>query len=283
MVEPRSLSAGQVSQILPLPGPDDHKYTRGTVALVTGSSTYPGAGVLGVGGASYAGAGLVRFLGSERAANLVLHRFPETLVTVGSADCIVVGSGWDRDLTGVTKSSLDGFGGPAVIDAGALCEPWWADLPGRKVLTPHPGEARRLWDTISHSGEELPTDSVLAASVLAQHTDSTVVLKGATTVVSDGKDAVVYKARTAWPGVAGAGDVLAGVIGSLCAVWARRVTDGKPVATWVDTVSAAVWLHGEAGALAARADADSGGHPIVAGDIISCLPLAWPSTPKLQP
>ncbi|MDR1767475.1 MAG: bifunctional ADP-dependent NAD(P)H-hydrate dehydratase/NAD(P)H-hydrate epimerase [Propionibacteriaceae bacterium] len=44
----------------PVPGPTDHKYTRGVVGIDAGSGRYPGARLLAVAGAVFAGAGMVR-------------------------------------------------------------------------------------------------------------------------------------------------------------------------------------------------------------------------------
>ncbi len=186
----RVLSAGEVADLLPEPTEADHKYTRGTVTLVTGSSTYPGAGVLSVGGALGAGAGFVRFAGSERAADLVLSRFPEVVLAPGAADALVIGCGWDESLRDPARQALAEHAGPVVLDAGALLDRGLrAEVGAPAVLTPHPGEARRLWEQVGGGGP-LPTDLTEAARALS----------GATP--ARGR---AYRARPAVPGGAGGG------------------------------------------------------------------------------
>ena len=68
---------------LRVPGPRDHKYSRGVPILATGSPTYPGAAVLGVGGALAVGPGMVRYTGAARCEDLVISAFPEVVLGGG--------------------------------------------------------------------------------------------------------------------------------------------------------------------------------------------------------
>jgi hydroxyethylthiazole kinase-like uncharacterized protein yjeF len=117
------------------------------------------------------------------------------------------------------------------------------------VLTPHPLEAARL---LAATARDVQADRVGSARRLAQETASTVVLKGAGTVVAlpDGR---IWINPTGGPALAtpGSGDVLGGMIGALLA---QRFTP-------LEATLAAVWLHGAA---ADRFGADVG---LVAGDI----------------
>ncbi|MFY9714481.1 MAG: NAD(P)H-hydrate dehydratase, partial [Microbacterium sp.] len=63
MVEVREWSRADTIPFLRVPSPADDKYSRGVVALRTGSAAYPGAAVLGVEAAWRAGAGYVRHVG----------------------------------------------------------------------------------------------------------------------------------------------------------------------------------------------------------------------------
>ena len=54
------------------PGPEDHKHSRGVVAFHTGSSTYPGAALMGIQAALATGVGMVRYCGPEDVSRLVL-------------------------------------------------------------------------------------------------------------------------------------------------------------------------------------------------------------------
>ena len=74
------------------------------VGLVTGSQRYPGAAVLTASAAARANTGMVRYLGPERAQNMVLAALPEAVIGKGHVQSWVVGSG-------VPKASVEGTDG----------------------------------------------------------------------------------------------------------------------------------------------------------------------------
>ena len=92
------------------------------------------------------------------------------------------------------------------------------------MLTPHAGEFKKLFGEIS-------------AQDAAQKTMGIVVLKGATTTITDGVRTVENTQASPYLASAGTGDVLAGFIGGLLA---------QGMAPF-DAACAAVWIHGEAG------------------------------------
>jgi len=97
---------------------NDHKYSRGVVAVAAGTSRYPGAALLTVGGARHGGAGYVKLLSSEpEIRNLVVSQFPD-VVPVSTLnrerfDSLVIGPGG-----AVVKKLPDLL--PVVLDSGAL-------------------------------------------------------------------------------------------------------------------------------------------------------------------
>src|SRR3954454_16475442 len=76
-----ALGDADVADLLPEPGFDSSKYTRGVVGVAAGSEQYPGAAVLCTGGALHGGAGYVRFASTSHPAEQVRLRFPEVVVT----------------------------------------------------------------------------------------------------------------------------------------------------------------------------------------------------------
>lgn len=268
MVDVREWTRSDAARSFRAPGADDDKYSRGLVALRTGSRAYPGAAVLGVEAAWRAGAGFVRFVGAERVADAVLARRPETVAggDVGSSrpDAWVIGSGTDpsardADETSALREILAGTA-PVVVDAGAL------DLiPGAVapvVMTPHAREFARLREGLGLPG--LPDRAADAARV-AVETGGVVLLKGATTLVADPEGAVIaIAAGTGWLSTAGTGDVLAGVLGAVIAA--------NPGAALAESAASAVWVHGRAAVQASAALDGGDGHPIVAMDVAAALP-----------
>ena len=273
MVEVREWSRSDTARFLRVPSPDDDKYSRGVVALRTGSPLYPGAAVLGTEAAWRAGAGFVRYVGEGRAADAVIARRPETVVAADTGrtriDAWVIGSGTDAesrtdDETAALRQILAGSA-RVVVDAGALDLAAGSTAPF--VVTPHAGEFARLRAELRLA----PSDDVPraeAAAEVAAVLGAVLLLKGARTLIADAEGRVIeVSAGTGWLATAGSGDVLGGVLGALLAA-----NLDAPIA---EAAAAAAWLHGYAGRLAAEVPGGAGpGHPIVALDIAEALPRA---------
>ncbi len=152
---------------------------------------------------------------------------------------------------------------PTVLDADALnilatIDNWWERLPrSQLVLTPHPGEMRRLF-----KDEEPPGDAVTAATTAAARWGQVVVLKGATTVIAapDGR-ALKHEQGNPALATAGTGDVLAGAIAGLLAQGLQPY----------DAAALAVYLHAAAGARVRDELGDAGA---LASDLLPELPRA---------
>jgi NAD(P)H-hydrate epimerase len=157
---------------------------------------------------------------------------------------------------------------PLVLDADGLNllakEPTLLDgRHGQTVLTPHPGECGRLLD---RSTAEVEADRVCAATECARKYRAVVVLKGAHTIICDGRgnaEPAIGINTTGNAGMAtgGSGDALTGVIGSLI---------GQGLDPW-DAARLGVFIHASAGDLAA---AEIGTRGLIATDITERLPAA---------
>lgn len=273
MVDVREWSRADTARLLRVPDQGDDKYSRGVVALRTGSSAYPGAAVLGVEAAWRTGAGYVRYVGETRASEAVINRRPETVAgpDVGRTrvGAWVIGSGTDADhrTPDEERALRDILSGAVrvVVDAGALDLAPTAAAP--LVVTPHAGEFARLRDLLGLPSEGTG-DRVVDVAETAHALGRTVLLKGATTLVavSDGSPVLSVASAPAWLATAGAGDVLAGVIGALMAA-----APDEPIA---EVAASGAWLHGHAATLASGSGAGAPGHPIVALDVAEALPAA---------
>ena len=130
-----ALQPVDVAALLPVPGPFDHKYTRGVVGVRAGSQTYPGAAVLCTSGAVSGLAGMVRYVGS--AADAVRARHPEIVDAEGRVQAWVVGSGGDADAEQALADALADEV-PTVVDADALIHV----RPGHAGRRAHPARGR---------------------------------------------------------------------------------------------------------------------------------------------
>ncbi|MCC3773450.1 NAD(P)H-hydrate dehydratase [Streptomyces sp. UNOB3_S3] len=259
-----ALQHADVAGLLPLPEAESDKYRRGVVGIVAGSARYPGAAVLAVAGALSGGAGAVRYVGP--AADAVIARFPETLVTAGPpgkagrVQAWVIGPGLGdgaearQALVDVLSSDV-----PVLVDADGLRLLDPQAVRARRaatLLTPHAGEAAAL---LGLSREEVEASRLSSVRALADRFGVTALLKGSTTLVADGARAVrVNPTGTPWLATAGSGDVLSGLTGSLLAAGLSAR----------DAASVGAYLHG----LAARGLGDA---PITSLGVAEELRRVW--------
>jgi len=177
---------------------------------------------------------------SSEATGVILNAAEEN-------DCVAFGPGvgTSGSLKSILGSLIEQQGLRLVVDADGLnnlapITDWPAVLRAEVILTPHPGEMRRLWSGLFR--EAMPDDRGELAVRFSQRTRTTVVLKGAGTVVTDGEK--IYVNSTGNPGMAtaGTGDVLTGVITALV---------GQGLSAF-DAAVLGVYVHGLAGDIAAE-------------------------------
>jgi NAD(P)H-hydrate epimerase len=250
--------------------PGGHKGTFGHVLVVAGSRDKSGAAAMAGLGALRAGAGLVTVASAASAIPVIAAHAPELMTApiddldhlVEGKTVIAMGPGLGRgpDIEALVTRTLGQFPHPMVLDADALVGRAFS-LPGRvRILTPHPGEMARL---TGKTTAEIQNDRVGAARAFAMERRVTLVLKGQRTVMAfpDGR---VWINPTGTPalGTGGSGDVLTGMIAGFLAQF-----PGQPD----QAVAAAVYLHGLAGEIGARA---LGEKCLIATDILRYLPDA---------
>jgi hydroxyethylthiazole kinase-like uncharacterized protein yjeF len=243
---------------LPKRADDGHKGTFGSVAIVGGSagmhqddefaSTMLGAPALAATGAIRAGCGLVKIATPATIIESVLTLAPfatgfglevdsDRAIIPSSAavvidelvrtnDAVVVGPGMGpgNEVGQIVLRLVGQEDVPVVVDADALnalagTPDFARDVRATMVITPHPGEAKRLMGALSIKGDPAGDESerIQACVALAQRIGCVAVLKGKGTVVSDGHREWVCQRGHSAMGVGGTGDVLSGVIGALIA------------------------------------------------------------------
>ena len=207
---------------------DSHKGQSGKVTVIGGDMGMAGAVRLASEACLRAGAGLVTVISRPEHQLTVNVSRPELMfwgcdlvdmevyLRLGWAQVIVLGPGLGKHDWGYNLFKAVGLSDkPCVLDADALN--LLSNEPRRQtnwVLTPHPGEAARL---LGCSVAEIEQDRFAAVRAIQQKYGGVVLLKGAGTVIFDGKQMVV--APVGNPGLAsgGCGDVLSGIIGALMA------------------------------------------------------------------
>lgn len=255
--------AKEAARHIAVPKLSDDKYTRGVLGVITGSAQYPGAAVLGVDAALHTGVGMVRYVGPERAQDLILQRRPEAVMADGRVQAWLIGSGMDfanREAAAderITHALTQNV--PFVLDGGALDVVHRVSSP--VVITPHYRELGRLLD---ERPDAVAADPQKWAIEAAQRLGVTVLLKGHTTYVSDGTTTVAIEAAPTWLATAGAGDALGGILGSLVATHSGRVLDDPSLL--VGLAATASYVHGRA---AQRASA---GGPLTILDLCRAVP-----------
>lgn len=255
---------------LPQPGGEQDKDARGRVLIIGGAHQMPGPIILAATAALRAGAGKLQIATVNSTGPHVatavpeafVHELPESrdggfgagaarlLVAAASrAHAVLIGPGMVENavLAALVMRLLRSLQANqiVVLDAGALTifagtHTRLRELACKLIVTPHAGEMATLLGR-RRARIVRQTEGTVVEAALAL--GATAVLKGAETLVSDGKE--IYRNRAGNPGLgtSGSGDVLSGIIAGLAARGAAPL-------------QAAVWgvhLHARAGdALAKR-------------------------------
>lgn len=285
ITKPIEITSEMVKSLLPARPADANKGTFGHLLSVCGSMNMPGSAVLAASAAVRMGVGLVTAAFPMAAYNAIAPHLTEPLLCPllsdengflssnsyfgisdrlekASACLIGCGLGQTKDTRIIVREMLIHSQKPIVLDADGI-----NIIAGNInvlnavscpiVITPHPGEMARLCQI---SVEEVQQQRENVALWLANKTQTTVVLKGAGTIIAtpDGK---CYINKTGNQGMAkgGSGDMLAGMIASLLAQGL------SPEASAI----CGVYLHGAAGDLAASETSMRG---ITPSDMVRALP-----------
>lgn len=290
------VDATDLLDYLPVIPANAHKYSRGSVLVVAGSATYPGAAMMAAKAALRAGAGYVSVAAPDACANLIRMALPSVPVvgvpsdargSFGSAasgiicdlakkfDCVLCGPGITTasGCMGVVTDLL-GTDVPLVLDADALnCMSRLAiggidqtpELYRRNVpliLTPHNRELSRLADNARV--EDLGTAITAAQRLVwaAGSEDMVIVAKGPSTAIVGVERVLLPMSGSVSLATAGSGDVLAGIIA------ANVATSHGEVDRWEMLCAYAVAVHSYAGYAAAS---EMGEYSVIATDLIDCI------------
>ncbi|MBD2104688.1 NAD(P)H-hydrate dehydratase [Leptolyngbya sp. FACHB-261] len=252
---------------LPLKRPQStHKYKMGHLLLIAGSVRYNGAALLSALGARASGVGMLSIAVPASIKPLLVAQLPEALV-IGCPEtetgaiaslpedldlqqfhAIACGPGLSAGARAVVEQVLSPqYTGPLVLDADGLnilAELGLERLQGRSapsLLTPHPGEFKRLFPNVTLE------DRLSATQAAADSCGSIVLLKGARVVVAGPDSQAVWVNPASTPALArgGSGDVLTGLTAGLWAQAAASTNLSLPTA--VAKTTSAAWWHAQAG------------------------------------
>ena len=275
---------------VPVASPQDHKYTRGQVAVL-GGDEMTGAACLTAYAAAKSGAGLVTLIAQKQSLLQILN--PHTIDPLliyrsfrpyiiahrgykieeaekkGRVACVIgpgLGNKAYKNVRGVILDILKkGEGTPIVVDADGL-NAFLGDNNNKSlchaaheqcVLTPHEGEFQKLFPHLANTVKEDRYDAVSQAIRLLS--GGVLVLKGHETIIAQHmhgeENILINKVASPFLATAGSGDVLSGIIAGLMA-------QGMP---GFQAAAAGVWMHGKA--------AQNLGFGLVAEDLVKNIPV----------
>lgn len=191
--------------------------------------------------------------------------------SIKDLDSLAIGMGWgsNENHLPILKDILENFQGNLVIDADGLNTlvnhvEILRTSQANIVLTPHLKEFSRLTNL---SIEEIEKNKIEIAKSFSKENHVILLLKGSTTIVTNGID--VYLINYGTPGMAtsGSGDVLSGILAGLLGYLDYNLL----------SVSAGAIVNGLAGELAEEKNTDIS---MIASDTIKCIPAAIKKTKK---
>jgi ADP-dependent NAD(P)H-hydrate dehydratase len=267
MAEPRQDPQHVTAELLkdwPLPDPGSSKHSRGTVLMVGGSSSVPGAMLLAGEAALRSGGGKLQVATTDSVAAQLAVTLPEALVsrapelTTGdispeaaqqilslaeSASAVLLGPGITspeastrllREVVPRLTSQrvvVDALGSAYVTEEMECLH----HLETTAVLTVNPSEVAL---TLGRDQDEVEDDPLAATVELARLAHAVVLCGGSDKYVAN-PEGRTWKITAGNPGlgISGSGDVQAGIVSGLFA----RGAEPEQAAVW------GAWLHGTAG------------------------------------
>lgn len=250
--------------ILPKRQAASHKGNVGLALAVGGNEGMPGAIRLSAEAALRSGVSLIAVCCHHKSQSMVFSERPEIMLapatSVGLAQSrvfnkarvFIVGPGlgqnhWAKQLFSLVSNQAQ----PCVIDADALQLLSQSIINGSQrfknnwVLTPHSGEAASL---LACSIADIEADRFNAVINIANKYGGICVLKGAGTLISDGKEVWINTSGNAGMASGGMGDVLSGIIAAMLI----QLPDS------LAAVRFAVYIHGRAADIIAHKNGQRG-------------------------
>lgn len=277
-----------VKQLLPLRKNNSHKANYGYIALIGGSLRYSGAIRLSAlaNAAMRSGSGVVTVASPKSICFALIPEIlestvfplsesegeyafvPEEMVALSEKYKVIafgMGMGNTPEVQSALRYLLKVYEGILILDADGLNAlasigvDTLQSARARIVLTPHCAEFSRI---CGKSTDEILASPVLSAKEFAGRFRVTLLLKGPTTIVTDGEQVYLTDRGCSGMATAGSGDVLSGILAALCG----QQADDLPL-----TVVCAAYLNGRAGELAQQ---KTNAISMLASDTVAQIPQA---------
>ncbi len=275
-----------VKRLLPMRKRNSHKGSYGTAAIVAGSAQYTGAAYLSMGACLRAGAGYTVLFTPKDVLPYFILQSPEALLKplcTGSKmtfhkevfdrllayDAIAYGMGLGNteEVAKGAKYLLKNYTGKLILDASALDALATYTKPEKLfqtkkcdvVITPHVKEFSRL---TKEGIQDILERGLYAPVGYAKACGINVYLKNAVSLLTDGEEIFVNTSGNSGQAKGGSGDVLSGVMASLCAQGLSTLNSAR----------VGGYLVGRAAEIATR---KLGEYALVASDIIENLGAAF--------
>lgn len=279
-------AAEDFKAVFPCKKKNTNKGSFGKASILAGSMRYSGAPFLAAAAALKCGCGYTQLALPSELFPYAVGKLPEAILTAApsregafqfdeaflrelmqgtNAIAAGMGCGVSEELYKIIAFLLSEFRGTLVLDADALnsLSEYGADILREKtcrvILTPHPKEFARLCG--EPLSEVLQNGATLAARFASEH-GAIVLLKGHTSVITNGKFSVYNTEGTPALAKGGSGDALSGIVVSLAA---RGVSA-------MDSACCGAFLLGRAGSIAAEIAGNE--YSPCASDAIAALPRA---------
>jgi NAD(P)H-hydrate epimerase len=274
--------------LLPKRRRNSHKGSYGKTAIVGGSARYSGAPYLSATAALRGGAGYVTLFLPERMLPYYYLKSPELLLESVSAgeeiafeeeyfekllsyDSVAfgMGAGISEEVAKGAAYLVENYTGKLVLDADGLnslakyaksdVETLFANKKCDVIVTPHIKEFSRMSE---RTATEILSESAKEAKAFAEKYQITVLLKNATSVITDGRRTAYNVTGNSGQAKAGSGDVLSGLIASLCAEGLSSFEAG----------AVGAYLCGKSAEIAAK---KTGEYSLLASDVVAKLGEAF--------
>lgn len=283
-----NIENSDIKEIFKIRNPESNKGDFGYIGILGGCENYSGAIKLANMSATAlrAGCGIVRLIIPKSIENFVApYLLEQTMFTFDTDEkgnmifdenkikdalsklkALAIGMGWGsgNDNEKILKYIIENYNIPLIIDADGINCLSKMDLnilknyKGKIIITPHLKEFERISKV---KIDEVKVNSIKYAKQFAKEYNVIVLLKGHTTIVTNGEDTYLVKKGCPGMATAGSGDVLSGILVGILGYNEPNIL----------TISAGAYLAGTAGEIAQEKYTDIS---MKASDTIECIPEA---------